>query len=446
MSTNQKGFIEKKNTESPHVFNYLREEIPIEDIEDYASPKRLESIDFVKGFAIIFIMLAHIGAEWLNNQWLFLVGIVFAWLDILGPSLFTFLSALSVIFSIKRKEKRLPQKIIRNRIFSRGLTLILIGAIFNALVNFNTYIFPFSLWGWNILFFIGFSQIFSYYSLKMSKMTRIILGLIIIFYSPALVELFYQGKDTNILFWILDFIATSPVAQMPVLPWISISFISTIFGEYLYEAMEKDTRDAFIGLVRLFLFWGITLLISGIIFGFRLHTLDTINSDLYPHIFLLETANSQNIIPTFNFPGMPEFLIRNMSSQMLYNLGAALMIISVSLYLIDINERKGKFVRMMIFYGKISLSLFMMHFGFIFIYARFLPVWYFAVAYFGFVGLLGFMMYIWNHFAGGVGSPEWLMIQMGRIGEKTGDGIKKTSEKAYEKAKKGIKSIEKELS
>ena len=36
--------------ESPPLFNYLREHIAIEDMRDYASPRRIRSIDFIKGF------------------------------------------------------------------------------------------------------------------------------------------------------------------------------------------------------------------------------------------------------------------------------------------------------------------------------------------------------------------------------------------------------------
>ena len=32
-------------------------------------------------------------------------------------------------------------------------------------------------------------------------------------------------------------------------------------------------------------------------------------------------------------------------------------------------------------------------------------------------------MYIWNEYANGVGSPEWIMIQISRIGQKTGETV-----------------------
>ena len=120
MSSQTKTDIE---TVSPPLFNYLKQEIPLEDLKDYASPKRIHSIDFVKGFAILFIMLAHTSAGWLDSESRYLYGILFTLLDILGPSLFVFLSALSVIFSIKRKEGVLPQIIITNPIIILFLLL-----------------------------------------------------------------------------------------------------------------------------------------------------------------------------------------------------------------------------------------------------------------------------------------------------------------------------------
>ena len=141
-------------TESPPLFNYLMQEIPLEDIRDYASPRRIQSIDFLKGFAIVFVILAHTAQYWLAPNSRYLYGLLYALLDILGPSLFVFLSALSVIFSIKRKEGIVHPKIIRNRIFTRGIVMIIIGMLTNlvAIVDGKVTIVVF---GWNIITFIG---------------------------------------------------------------------------------------------------------------------------------------------------------------------------------------------------------------------------------------------------------------------------------------------------
>ena len=133
------------DTDSNPLLDHLHEEIPIEDIRDADSPQRLGSIDFVKGFAIVFIIICHAGGAWLDNDWVFMYGQIYAVLDILGPSLFIFLSALSVVFSIKRKKGRLPDPVIRNRIFTRGAVIMAIGLLYNFIgveAGVGTYEFP----------------------------------------------------------------------------------------------------------------------------------------------------------------------------------------------------------------------------------------------------------------------------------------------------------------
>ncbi|MFX1350023.1 MAG: heparan-alpha-glucosaminide N-acetyltransferase domain-containing protein, partial [Promethearchaeota archaeon] len=315
-------------TESPPLFNYLMQEIPLEDIRDYASPRRIQSIDFLKGFAIIFVILAHTAQYWLDPISRYVYGILYALLDILGPSLFVFLSALSVIFSIKRKEGIVHPKIIRNRIFTRGIVMIVIGMLTNlvAIVDGRVILVIF---GWNIITFIGFSQIFSFYILKLKKKWRIIIGLLIIVFSPALRAILYDGKEAgNYILTFFHYIVTSPTPHLTLLPWVSICFISTIFGEYIFEAMNKGTSDAYVGLFRIFLVWGVIFVIIGIFiplpsFGFELQTADTMIGGLseYPHIELLEIAQNQTY---YEIPGMPLFLIRGTSANMFYNQGAAL--------------------------------------------------------------------------------------------------------------------------
>jgi len=409
-------------TESPPLFNYLQELIPLEDIRDFASPKRIGSIDFVKGFAIVFIMLAHSAAIWLNSENRYLYGLLFTLLDFLGPSLFVFLSSLSVIFSIRNKKNVLPSKVIRMRIFSRGIMIIIIATVYNvaSLSIENIYVpFPLNLWGWNILMFIGFSQIFSYYALRMTKLSRAIIGIVIILSTNFIRDLiFIPGIEAgNIVVIFIHYIVVAPNPMVPLLPGLAICFISTIFGEYLYEAMNKGTHDAYIGLFRIFMIWSIILISVGIGLGFRLYTSDTILGGVldYPNIALLDVANGPVSI---DIPGMPEFLIRGRAQNMVYNLGAALLVISISFYFIDIKKKYGNFVKMLVYYGKVSLSLFFVHQIFLGMFSWQFGILSFLIMDLTYIGLMGFGMYIWMEFANGVGSPEWLMAAMGRLGKK----------------------------
>ena len=267
-------------------------------------------------------------------------------------------------------------------------------------------------------------------------MPRAIIGIFIIFLTPTIRAFLYNGKDTNLIVSFFHFIITSANPSVTLLPWLSICFISTIFGEYLYEAMDKKSEDIYRGLFRIFFTWGIFLILAGVIMGYTLQTVDTMNILEYGHLSLLEIANNQNF---FYLPGMPDFLIRGTASNMLYNLGAALTIIAVAFYFIDLKGKSNIVVRMFNYYGKISLSLFMLHFIFMPLYIKQLNIFLFPIIYIANVGLLGFLMYIWIEYGNGIGSPEWLMVQIGRIGQKTGENIKKTSKFAVEKTKKSIK-------
>ena len=427
------------NLDSIPLFDYLKKTIPVEELRDFSSSKRIASIDFVKGLAIIFIMLAHTAGAWLSNSWLFLYGVLFTFLDILGPSLFVFLSALSVVFSIRRRKQSISEKAIRNRIFSRALLIIVIAIIFNIISIETTvkgYPFPLSIWGWNILMFIGLSQIFSYYALKLSKVTRVIIGLVVIFSSDAIREFLYNGKG-NIFIWILHFIVVSPSPMTPLLPWISICFISSIFGEYLYEAMMSGTKKDYKKLFRTFLYWGIILVLVGMFLGRNSYkpgdefiaatdfTIGTLPASEYPHITLLDVTNWPTWVHNITYPGMWEFLIRGRAPNMIYNLGAALLIIAICFYIVDIKRKMNIFISMMNYYGKVSLSLFLLHFVFITVFLRSIDLALFVFVVFGYLGFWGFIMYIWNEFYNGVGSPEWFMVQIGRIGQKTGTTVKK---------------------
>ncbi len=448
-ATEEKNTEKNIDTESPALFEYLRQEIPIDEIRDYSSPQRIDAIDFVKGFAIVMIILAHTAGAWFDSDWIYIYGMVYAALDILGPSLFVFLSALSVVFSVKNKKGRLPEKVIRIRIMTRGIVIMLIGMLYNLLaisLMVKGYPFPLSLWGWNILMFIGFSQIASYYALKLSKTARAFVGLIVIFVSPGIREMLYLGKDTNLAMWIGHYIVTSPAPQVTLLPWLAICFISTIFGEILHEAMIKGTTSAYKDLFRTFMKWGVFLVLVGLFLplpqplwqtGLTLQTEATLPRDEYLQIELLAIMNQQNYI---KFPGMPLFMIRGTSSAMFYDLGAGLLIIALSFYFIDLKKKRNYFTRILTYYGKVSLSLFLLHYTFIPAFIGTFNIMFFPFFVVAYVALLGFLMFLWME-SGGQGSPEWIMIQLGRVGQKTGETVKKEAKIAYEKTKEEAKVI-----
>jgi hypothetical protein len=104
----------------------------------------------------------------------------------------------------------------------------------------------------------------------------------------------------------------------------------------------------------------------------------------------------------------------------------------------------NNFISMIKYYGKVSLSLFLLHFIFITLFLDSLDFLAYAFLYFGYLGFWGFTMFIWNEFYNGVGSPEWLMVQVGRIGQKTGKSIKKEILIMEEEIKETVQKIKKD--
>ena len=128
---------------------------------------------------------------------------------------------------------------------------------------------------------------------------------------------------------------------------------------------------------------------------------------------------------------------------MWYNLGWALVVIAISFYFIDIKKKGNSFIGMLKYYGKVSLSMFLVHYAFITLFIGYFNIMFFPFIYVAFGGFMGFLLYIWIEFGGGVGTPEWIMVQIGRIGQKTSKSIKKETQVIKEEFKEGMKSIKK---
>jgi len=238
---------------------------------------------------------------------------------------------------------------------------------------------------------------------------------------------------------ILHFIITSPTPELTLLPWLAICFISTIFGEILFEVMIDGSELAYKRLFRTFIIWGCIFVVVGIITGWQLQTTETMVESEYPHLRIYRIMNQQDY---YQFPGVPEFLIRGTIGNMFYNMGAALLIIAICFYLIDIKKKDNKFTRMIIYFGKVSLSLFLIHFAFTPLFLGQFNIVIIPFIVLTFLGFMGFFMYIWNEYGEGVGSPEWFMIQIGRIGQKTGEKVKEEVVKTEEFLAKEIKKTE----
>jgi len=380
---------------------------------------RIRSIDFVKGFAICLIVLAHTSGAWLDSFWVYAHGQVYQILDVFGPSLFIFLSALSVVFSLSKKSGKVPEKVIRLNVFIRGISIMFLGLFYNLLANSypgqNINIpFPLSLWGWNILTFIGASQIITYYAVKISRGGRIALAIIITFLTPQIRDYLLLNKADPFIGF-LHFIFVSPAPHNPFIPYVALCFFSSIFGELFFQAMILQTREAYIDSFKSFMKWGVFFVLLGMFIPFidggpLFVTPENYPLNEYPFIYLVPIMQNQ---PFVKIPGMLKFLLRGTPSNLFYSLGMALLILGICFYYIDIKKNNNSFIKMLIFYGQCSLTLFLLHYVWLFVFFQRFNVLFFFFVWGGYLGLLGFLMYIWRTEWEGKGSLEWIMTQMG---------------------------------
>jgi len=380
------------------------EEILIEEKYPQVLNRRIDSLDVTRGVAMMFIILLHFCLAWLDYNVVFIAAAGQIFLEFLGPAMFIILSTISVVFTVRRKQGKLPEKVIRNGMFLRGFFIIIFGLIYN--------LFTLNVWGWNILMFIGFGQIFSYYALKLDKIPRMIVGIIILFSSELIRDFFWIAQNENFFYWIINFIISSPEPEITLLPWLSVCFIAPVFGEYMYDVMNKGIEHAYKQLVKVFLLTGFIIAIIGIFLGLEQKYFTDVlyNPDgSYPYINLLKMWNQQSVAPV---TGLVKFLITGTYSNVLYTLGLDLITIAVIFYIIDIKKKDNDFFKMLKFYGKASLTLFLIEYIFIPLYISNLSILDFLTLVFPFIGFLGILTFIWYKYGkGGIGSPEWLAGQ-----------------------------------
>jgi len=394
--------------------NYIKDLNQMETAKRSKRFTRIHSIDFVKGFAITLIILAHTGEAWINQEWRFAYAMLFPWLDVFGPSLFIFLSAVGVVFSLRKKEGFIPEKTLRNSIYIRALVVIALGVVFNIATNHEVP-FPLNIWGWNILMFIGFAQIICYYSAKIKRMWRVVLGITILIITFPLRQFLILFKDTNPVVAVIHYILISPAPHNPFIPYAVLAIFSTIFAEMMFEAMMIETKEAYYEVFRQYISWGLVFILLGIFFGRDLITTGgELDPTDYRFVQLIPIMNEQ---PYLVVEGIPRFLIRGTSANLMYSLGMALIILGVVFYFIDYKHLEFPYsshvITMFVFFGRVSLTLFFFHYIGLFFYYHTLGVEIFFFIVLGYIGFLGMFVYLLNRDANGIGTFERLMGQMG---------------------------------
>ena len=372
---------------------------------------KLKSIEIVKGFSVLIILVSNSMNYWLlfEDELKDVFGFIISLLEIIGPSLYIFVVSFSISFTLNKKMGTYPEKSNRNRILKQALFLIFLGIIYNILINPNSTL-PRNLWGWNILVFLGFSQIICYLAYKLVRWTRLVIGLLIIFLTPGIRELLFAVKDVNVIMETIHFIVVSPFPNYSLLPFASISFFSTVFGELIYESISLNSNTANLRSTQSVIKYSLVFLFCASFLPFLniglVVTAENFDSSMYPFMEAVPILTAHDIM---YIQGLPLFLLKGTPSNLFLLMGLALLIIAIFYYYLDVTYKNGPLCNILNLFGKHSITLFFLQFLFILIlYQKVTILWFFPFLIL-YLAILGVLLLLWQKNGKSILSLDWIM-------------------------------------
>jgi hypothetical protein len=376
--------------------------------------KKIKSIDITKGISVLFIVFLNSVNYWLiaNEELKYFIAYIAIFSEIFGSMLFIFTYSFETIFALQKMMGSPPERIFRNQIMKRGFFLILLGLIYNLIVNlFNE--FTLLIWGWNIILFIGFAQIIVYFSFKLIRWARLVLGISILFFTPVLRELLYFNKGINLFSEVLYFVIVSPDTSFCLLPYASLCFFASIFSELIYQAKVLENKRAFTISIKSTLRYGIIFIIAG--FALSLIDFNPLIAPTFYNALNYPFVDGNPILRYYSFqyiPYMPEILLEGTSAYLLLVVGVLTTALGFAFYFSEISKKRSRICDGIRFYGDNSLTLIFIQYIFLPLFIIRINIFVFFPLYLLFISLLGYLLYVWKRYNNNKYSIEWIIEKL----------------------------------
>ncbi|MGV9198592.1 MAG: heparan-alpha-glucosaminide N-acetyltransferase domain-containing protein [Promethearchaeia archaeon] len=358
--------------------------------------KRLKSIDVFRGFAMTWMVVAHLLGWWLQEDLLWLFRFSTNAFDFIGAAAFIFISGVSVALSTKKKLTRdgRTRKKIRNIYLLKAAFVFILAICYNLAIAvvMNDYTL---IWTWYVLLTISVSLFLGWPLLKVPKAIRILIGIVIWIVNQFLFH------------WLVILRASSQVAAVfyhlfyngltldPILSFFPFFLFGTAIGEIVFQIINTENNYYARYLTKTKLIYpialiGPALILTGIIYQF------------------------------------PAFFDRGSFSWMIYSLGM-MLIIFTALLSIEVFEKINTRLNYRIFYyySYYSLSIFLIHNLLYFIFLGSLNlvwIWFAIITTFFSVGFL--LKVIHKRW----GAKASIKYQLGRLAVETANIIEERME------------------
>ncbi|MFW9929448.1 MAG: hypothetical protein ACFFD1_08665, partial [Candidatus Thorarchaeota archaeon] len=195
-----------------------------------------------------------------------------------------------------------------------------------------------------------------------------------------------------------------------LLPYASLCFFASIFSELIYQAKTLENKKAIRLSIKSTLKYGIIFLIA----GFAVSLIDlyplidaTVYNPLnYPFIDNNSILRNKSLL---YIPFMPEFLLRGTVAHILFTVGLIIILIGIIFYMNEISVNNRRIFNIFRLFGKYSITIIFLQYIFIPLFLFQVNVILFFPIFILFITLLGYLVYLWNTYADGKGSLEWII-------------------------------------
>jgi len=231
---------------------------------------KIYSINIAKGISIIFIIFINSINYWLNisDELKYIFGYIVIFSEIFGSMLFIFSYSFETIFTLEKMMGSPPERKRRNEVLKSGILFIWLGLMYNLILNlFNE--FSIGIWGWNLILYIGFAKIIIYFTFKLIRWARLVVGLGILFATEFLRELLYINRSINIVFEILYFFIVTPYPKFALLPYASLCIFASTFSELIYQAKILESKKAIMNSIKSTIRYGLIFIILGFLLSLQ---------------------------------------------------------------------------------------------------------------------------------------------------------------------------------